>query len=96
MSCEPLTRKLVGARIAERRWRPRTHLTAGMTPLFVFMFYVRLLTCCFDVSMKKEKERYEPQLKALTQVIQCLYFIIEIIIARGRRRQGNSKARMLN
>jgi hypothetical protein len=50
----------------------------GMAPLFVFIFYARPLTRCFDVRMKREKESHEFQLQALTVVIECLYSFVEI------------------
>jgi len=49
-----------------------------MTPLFIFIFYARLLTRCFDVGMKREKESHEFQLQALTVVIECVYSFVEI------------------
>jgi len=49
-----------------------------MTPLFVFIFYAWLLTHCFDVRMKREKDGHEFQLQALAVVIACLYSFVEI------------------
>jgi len=46
--------------------------------MFVFMFYARLLTRCFDVGMKMGKESHEFQLQALTVVIECSYSFVEI------------------
>lgn len=50
----------------------------GNDTFVCLILYARLLTHCFDVGMKREKESNEFQLQALTVVIECLYSFVEI------------------
>ena len=76
-----------GAGCVEWRWHPGTLLAAAVTPLFVSIFYSRLLTYCFDVGMKRRKESHEFLLETLTIVIECWYFFVEI---NNRTRHKNT------